>query len=115
MNMNYENVVQIVFSISFIGMGIVIFRKIPILVTLPELPRRESFISQLKKRIKNFFTSRNFSYELFLQKIIHQIRILTLKADNKTFNWLKKLRERYRRKRAKESDTYWEEIRDKTK
>jgi len=101
---------------SLIGMGVILFRKIPVLLTLPEiLPQKESFFSKLKKRLKKLNPFRNFSYEIFLQKILTKIRILSLKTDNKTFNWLQKLREKYQKKKIEKKDNYWEEVKKEIK
>lgn len=100
---------------SVIGMAVIIYRKIPLLVELPEvLPEKgESVGSKLKKKIKEFSPFKNFSYEVFLQKLISKIRILTLKTDSKTSGWLQRLREKSQRK--KENDNYWQEIKKSIK
>ena len=111
-----ELIAIIILVFSLLGMGVIILRKIPILVTLPEVvpkKKKESLISRLKKEIKKINPFRNFSYEIFLQKILSKIRILSLKAENRTFNWLQKLREKS--KKEKENDDYWQEIKKSTK
>jgi hypothetical protein len=101
---------------SLIGMGVILFRKIPVLLTLPEiLPQKESFFSKLKKKLKKLNPFRNFSYEIFLQKILTRIRILSLRTDNKTFNWLQKLREKTQKKKSEKKDNYWEEVKKEIK
>jgi len=112
-----ELIASIILIGSLLGMGVILFRKIPILVKLPEVierPAGENFWLILKK-IKNIPGLRSFSFEIFLQKILSKIRILTLKTDNKTSNWLQKLRERSLRKKSKGNDNYWEEIKKSTK
>ncbi|MDI6603314.1 MAG: hypothetical protein QME57_04410 [Patescibacteria group bacterium] len=111
-----ELIATIILICSLLGMGVIIFRKIPVLVNLSEvLPEKgEPFSSKLKKKIKEFNPLKNFSYEVFLQKLIFRIRILTLKTDNQTFNWLQKLRERIKKKKL-ENDNYWEELKKATK
>lgn len=75
-----------------------------------EFPK-ESAISRFKKKVKELNPLKNFSFEIFLQKWIARIRILSLKVDNLTFNWLKKLRE----KQKKKLDDYWEKIKGEIK
>ena len=58
---------------------------------------------------------RNFSYEKFLQKFLTKVRILSLKTDNKTSNWLKRLKDNTQRKKITEDDNYWDEIKKATK
>ncbi|MFN4160896.1 MAG: hypothetical protein ACK4FW_02765, partial [Stenotrophomonas sp.] len=59
-------------------------------------------------KLKEVNPFKNFSFDIFLQKMIFKVRILSLKVDNLTFNWLRKLREKYLQKKKK--DNYWEEI-----
>lgn len=96
---------------SLLGIGVIIYRKIPILVGLPEnLPREgEPIVLKLKKKIKELHPFKNFSYEIFLQKMISKIRILSLKTDNQTFSWLQKLKEKTKKKKL-ENDNYWQEL-----
>ena len=113
-----ELIAIIILVFSLLGMGVIILRKIPILVTLPEVvpkKKKESLISRLKKEIKKINPFRNFSYEIFLQKILSKIKILSLKSENKTSGWLQKLREKSQRKKSKGNDNYWEEIKKSTK
>ena len=111
-----ELIATIILIFSFFGMGVIVFKKIPVLLTLPEiLPQKESFISKLKERLKKLNPFRNFSYEIFLQKILTKIRILSLKTDNKTFNWLQKLREKYQKNKIEKKDNYWEEVKKEIK
>jgi hypothetical protein len=96
---------------SLFGMLSIFFRKIPLILAF-EFPK-ESAILRFKKKIKELNPFKNFSLEIFLQKWIAKIRILSLKVDNLTFNWLKKLRERQRKKEKK--DDYWEKIKREIK
>jgi len=101
----------LIFILSFFGMFFIFFRKIPFILAF-EFPK-ESAISKFKKRIRELNPFKNFSFEVFLQKWIAKIRILSLKVDNLTFNWLKKLRERQKKKEKK--DDYWEKIKKEIK
>ena len=69
----------------------------------------------MKERLKKLNPFRNFSYEIFLQKILTKIRILSLRTDNKTFNWLQKLREKNQKKKIEKEDNYWEEVKKEIK
>ena len=102
----------IILGISFLGMIWILFQKIPVLIQLSERPEGESFIWKLKKKGQSIFVKK-FSYEIFLQKILSRIKILTLKIENKTSDLLQKLREKY--KRRKGDDNYWENIKKATK
>ena len=101
---------------SFIGISILIFRKIPVLAKLPQAvlseTRKKDIILNFAKIIKNSAFLKKFSGELFLQKALSKIRVLVLKIDNKTFHWLQKLREKAQKNKFGENDTYWKEIKN---
>ena len=114
-----ELIFLIILIFSLIGMGVMVFQKIPLLLEVPEtLPAPlgwQTFISKIKKSIKISSPFKNFSTNIFLQKILSKIRILTLKTDSKTSTWLQKLRARSHKKQFKESDNYWQEIKKSTR
>lgn len=96
---------------SLISLAVLVFRKMPALLAMPE---EKKVVGEEKENpVRKFFAKlpflKNFSFELFLQKIISYLRILTMKTENKTFDWLQKLRERAKDKFQKE-DNYWEEV-----
>ncbi len=111
--MNFEIIAQIVLGFSLLGMAIILFQKIPVLVELPEIVEK----SQKEKKIFSFYPKwkKKIKSEFFLQKLLSQIRILTLKTDSKTYNWLQKLREKSQKKKFQQDDNYWEKIRKSTK
>ena len=114
--MNFEQISEIILILSTLGLTGIILRKIPVLITLPEITFEEtSLISRLKRKIKELNPFKNFSYEVFLQKILTKIRILSLKTDWKTFNWLEKLREKNQNKKIEKKDNYWDEIKEEIK
>lgn len=105
-----ELIATIILIGSIFGMGVILFRKIPLLLTLPEVAKeKESLVLKLKRKFKELNPFKNFSSEIFLQKVLTKIRILALKTDTKTFNWLQKLREGYQKK-IEERDNYWGKI-----
>lgn len=100
-----EFILLIIFILSLWGMAVILLRKIPILIKLPEAPTKVFN----PKGIKSFLGFGDFSYELYLQKILSRIRVLTLKTDNKTSGWLEKLRQK-KNKENGNNDKYWEEL-----
>lgn len=109
-------IICLIFSLT--GIGVILFRKIPILVELPEVierPKKENLIFTLKKKIKEIDPFKDFSYDIFLQKLLTRIKILTLKTENKTSTLLQKLREKQKSKKIEEDDNYWDEIKKSTK
>jgi len=114
--MSFELIAKIIFAGSILGLAGIILRKIPVLITFPEITLEEESLSlRLKRKIKEINPLKNFSYEIFLQKTLTKIRILILKTDNKTFNWLQKLREKNQKKKIEKEDNYWEEIQKSTR
>ncbi len=111
--MNFETIAVLILFGSLLGVGIIVFRKIPILVTLPKTSKKSSAGSlflKFKKTIQNISFLRSFSFEVFLQKILSKIRILTLRIENKTGNWLQLLRERTQKRKNQENDDYWKKL-----
>ena len=110
-----EIIALILLIFSLIGMGVILFGKIPILLELPETKSSLNFKINISSKVKKIPPFKKFSIEFFLQKILSKIRILTLKTDYQTFHWLLKLREKSKRKKEEELDDYWQKIRRMTK
>jgi len=107
---NYDLIAQIILAVSFLGLGIMFFRKVPLLLVFPEKEEPQKSLSlKLKENISALNPFRNFSYDVFLQKLLTKIRILSLRTDHQTFNLLKKLREKTQKKKL-ENDNYWDEV-----
>lgn len=116
--MNSELAAAIILFGSLLGMGAIISRKIPVLIELPEVPARVNWkdtLSKLKEKIKILNPFKSFSYEIFLQKLLSRVRILSLKSENKIGGWLQKLREKSQKKKNLENDNYWQELKKSTK
>ncbi|MBM3257706.1 MAG: hypothetical protein FJZ05_00615 [Candidatus Nealsonbacteria bacterium] len=111
----FSIIVFVIFILSLIVLAVIVFRKIPLLLEMPEtIPSRLNW-KELLVKIKDSLPLGNFSFEIFLQKILSRVRVLTLKTDHKTSNWLQKLRERGQKKKFDEEDNYWREIRNHTR
>ena len=100
--------------VSLFGIVFILFRKIPSLIALPEAdcPTGESIVlkikQEIKKDIKKIPGAEKFDYELYLQKMLSKVRVLTIKTENKTGNWLEGLRKR--RNGQNHNDEYWQEL-----
>ena len=107
-----ELIFLIVLGISFVGMAVVLLRKVPVLSKLPELEGDfgDLLVSGIKNGAKNLPAVRNFSYEMYLQKLLSRVRVLTLKTDHKTSGWLEKLRQKNYKKNHANNDKYWDEL-----
>jgi len=112
----FVTIALIIFVFSLIGLAVILFQKVPLLLELPETAAVPFDWKEFFTKIKNsspFF--KNFSSEIFLQKILSKVRILTLKTDSQTSSWLQKLRVRSQKKKFEEDDNYWQEIKKSTK
>jgi hypothetical protein len=115
--MNFDIIVLIVLIVSFLGLSVLIFKKVPALKVMPE-PEAIFFKKELKKKIKEktkeVIKERSNSFEAGLHKLLSKIRILSLKIDKKMSDWITKLRERSL-ERTKGLDNYWKEIKASVK
>lgn len=115
--MNYEAILIIVSLGSFLVVAAMFFRKAQVLAELSEVREgrvKDGLLSRIKDRIKNSHRFQSFSFEIFLQKILSKIRILTLKTESKTSNLLQKLRENAQKKNGG-GENYWEDLKNSAK
>lgn len=104
----------VVFFLSFAGMAVILVRKTPELCKLPEKKFYFNFGNSMVKSVRSGLAKtpiiKNFSYELYLQKALSKIRILTLKTESKTGSWLEKLRQKSCKKNKTSNDKYWDAL-----
>jgi hypothetical protein len=110
-----EIIASIVLIGSLFGAGTIVYRKADLINERTASCSFYSFLKNCLVKIKNLPLIRNLSFDLFLQKILSRIRVLTLKTDSKTSNWLQRLREKSCRKKVEEEDDYWSKVKDSTK
>jgi hypothetical protein len=113
--MSLEKISLIIFFASFLSLAVFIWRKIPVLAnaTAAEGSFGKSLFGSIKEKFIETSGLKNFSLEIILQKILSRIRIISLKTDQKTFDWLRKLREKNQKKRLEDAN-YWERIENST-
>jgi len=97
-----EIIALIILIIGLGGMAVIIVRAIP---NLTAISFQEVQPDTLAKNNKN-----PLSKILFLQKILSKLRILILKIDNKTNEWMKRLREKSQENKIKFSNDYWNNL-----
>ena len=115
--MNYESIVLCFLIVGFLGMVEILFLKIPVLVSLPEITKEAKLplFSKIKRGLSIVFQPK-FILWLPLQKTLLRFKTLTSATEDKTNALLKKL-ERKSNSQAPESadhsekDNYWDEIR----
>ena len=110
-----ELIALIILLCSLAGIGIMIFQKIPLFLELQKPQPVHFNWKELFSKIRTSRPLEGIPTEIILQKILSKIRILTLKTDNKTSNWLQRLRKRSQEKKSDENDKYWDEIKKPTK
>jgi len=104
-----EIIFIIILFASALGMGTMIFLKRLHLVEV-SLKSRDGSLPRIKKIIGKNGTGKLFSRELLLQKILSKFRVLTIRTENKTSNWLVKLRQKSIENKDKFSEDYWKKI-----
>lgn len=108
-----ELIFIVVLLLSLVGLTTILWRKMPALCKLPERDFNfgNSLTGGIKSGIKKIPGIENFHYELYLQKVLSRIRVLTMKTENKTGNWLERLRQKNCEKHQTNNDNYWDELR----
>ena len=102
----------VVLFLSLAGLAIILLRKIPVLAKLPErdLNLCNSLTDGIKCGVKKMPGIKNLSYDLYLQKVLSRIRVLTLRTESKTGSWLEKLRQKNFKKNQTNNDGYWDTL-----
>lgn len=97
-----EIILLAIMAISLVGIIIIIRHAMSELVELSV------------RQIQPEGTDRNkvsVSKNLLLQKFLSKFRILVLKTDNKTSEWISRLKETSQENKTKFSDSYWDKLR----
>ena len=100
--------------LGLLGMAIIIFRHLPELDSFSSSNQKEGLISNVKRKSRQILPIENFSYELFLEKFLKRLQILTLRLEGFIFSHLQRLREKRKEKTARE-DSYWKRIKEEVK
>ncbi len=102
----------IVFFLSLAGLAVILLRKMPVLYKLPERDFEfgNALANGIRSGLKRMPRIKGFSYELYLQKVLSRVRILTLKTESKTGSWLESLRQKNCKKNHTSHDDYWDTL-----
>lgn len=99
---------------SLASLGYVVGRKIPLLLKFPAKREgdsmREIFQNAKGKVQDSVLFKAVSSPSLLLQKLLSKARIFSLRTENKTSQWLEKLRKRSQEKKALFSEDYWKQL-----
>ena len=115
--MNCNLIAQVILFCSSIGLGQMIFSKMPILSGLPEtieVNDGEKLLEKVKNQIKETNPLKEVKYEHLLGQVLKKVRILFLKTDDKIFNWTQRLKEDGQKKKIREDGDYWDRIKKGT-
>jgi len=98
----------ILLFIGLTGIAAIVYRKIPVLLELSPQQvetKKENvkFFIKVKEKIKNNKIAKFFCKEILLQKILSKITVFLLKIENKTSNWLIKIRQNSQKSSKNES------------
>ena len=124
------SILEIISLSIFLGSSTALFilflRKVPLLASLPKttpiFAKRTNILPTLlfkaKKKFQTLPWLKNFSFGIFLQRILSKVRILALKAENKIGSWLESLRKRSNGNHASSKstlpqDNYWDNFENK--
>lgn len=112
--MNFSLAFQLLLILSSLSILSLVFKKLPVLAGLSPVAERgfnlRPVLSKIWEKVKTLPFLKNFSFEMFLQKVLSKIRVLTMKTEHKTFTWLSQLRKRAQKNHEKKDDNYWEEL-----
>ena len=110
-----ELIAKIVLLGSGVGIAAILYRKVPILVSLPKeenIVERPKMASQVAERVRNSSFLKTLSLDVFLQKFLSRIKIAIMRVENKISQWLMVLRERAQKKKVYANDNYWKDIKE---
>jgi len=119
--MKFELILQIILFISSIGLGIVIFRKIPFLRTLPQkefsgfVDKKQVISLSFKKGIQKLNLLKDLSYEMLLEKTLAKTKNISVKFEGKMSDLLVEAKESIKQREIRENDNYWEDLKEATK
>lgn len=111
----------VIFLVSLIGTTVILWRKIPFLLTAKEMSRKNEglgilgAVSETTKKLRNSNKVKSVVPEKVLQKTLSKTHVLALKTENKTGEWLKQLRMRSKAHKEKFSQPYWDQFKKDAK
>lgn len=102
-------ILEILWLGSLAGMILLIFSKRKLIFGLP--PKRievQKIFQRINQRITTQIKIFSRSFQLYLQKTLMRLRLLSLKLDTKLFNLIQRLKQKSGKVVSK--DEYWEKI-----
>ncbi|MEK7510219.1 MAG: hypothetical protein AAB567_01525 [Patescibacteria group bacterium] len=113
------NIVPLIaFLGSLVGILVILYRKVPVLLQLPPDGaglKIQDFVPGMIRKIAKSERWKKIALEKVLQKILSKARVLALKTENRTGEWLEKLRQRSQERKTRFTESYWEQFKKKAK
>ncbi len=92
-----EIIASIIFIVSMTGVAVILYKKVPVLVELPQNGhhglKKPEFIVNLEKKIKKHHFH-FFEKQMFLHHLLSKTRIFVLKAESKIDHLLQDIRKK---------------------
>ncbi len=106
---------------SLIGIGVILYRKIPDLRKLEDFKKEQvsnksilnpGLETERRRFLKPDFSldSTQYRFETLLQKLLSRIKVLTMKIENRISGHLQRLRERAQQRKKVNEDEYWQKL-----
>lgn len=109
-----EITASVALFVSLASLGYIVGRRVPVLLTFPAKQQEDSMkeiLQEVARKIQDSVLFRVVSSpSLLLQKLLSKARIFSLRTENKTSQWLEKLRKRSQEKKALFSEDYWKQL-----
>ena len=91
-----ESIILAIFVCSFGGVLLILARKIPVLITLPQNGttgiKKHHYILEAENKIKDIFVF--FEKQIYLHKFLSWVKVMTLKIETKVDYSLHKIRKK---------------------
>lgn len=92
----FELVTIIIFAVSILGIAFILFRKLPVLVALPQNGttgiRKHRIILDVENKIKDILLF--FKKQIFFHKFLSWVKIMTLKVETRVDHLLHRIRKK---------------------
>ena len=109
-------ILLLIFLASLAGVIFIVYRRIPSLLELSAEGEEVQFRKIVVSSARNLVNSRRvraLASEKILQKALSKTRLMAMKTENQTGEWLEKLRQRPEERKAKFTDSYWDQFKKK--
>jgi len=118
----FELTALVILIVSFLGIAVILIKKNSAfnkLEVFPESRIPSDIIPKEQIAKAQFLKSLNFLkpdfWNIFIQKILSKIRVVSLKIESKSSKLLEGMREKTKKRKEKENEGYWDKIKKTSK